>query len=92
MAIKRYITSGTPRFAMSSYNFRPLAKRASPVNPHGWKNGHVKITNQFIDIPQQVLESNIGTATGSNQNARVRQPHLSRTFSQLALNFPHLWR
>ena len=68
MAKKRYIVSGTPRFARQSYNFRSVEKRVPRVNPYGWKNGQVKITIPIPKDPKQTQESNEKVKTASSQS------------------------
>jgi len=68
MARKRFITSGTPRLAKQSYDFKPLAKRAPSLNPSGWKNRQVTITNLINKDSQESRESNEKVATASSQS------------------------
>ena len=67
MARKRYIVSGTPRFARQSYNFRPGMKRVPRVSPYGWKNGQVKIISPITKDPNQTQESNEKVETASSE-------------------------
>ena len=68
MARKRFITSGAPRFARQSYEFKPLAKRAPRLNPYGWKNDQIKITKLANNDSQEEQKSNQNIDETSSQS------------------------